>query len=266
MNELGLTRRDHQTGDHAVVSYWVRRGPRPFAFVHGLGYDAGMWRDVIARLPGDVGVVAMDVRGHGRSTLGTAYPSVELWAQDLLEVVAEEGLAAPAVCGLSMGGYAALAVAAAARERCRGFAFVSTAAHGDPPAKRTERAAALELLRERGAEAFCEALLPRLLRLDHPGAAARQSQARESFARAGAVGLSHTLLALVNRPDRRPLLGAIAQPSVVVVGDQDQLTPLADAQEIHDGLPAGRLVVVEGAAHMSAVERPDAVAEAIAPL
>lgn len=266
MNELGLTRREHRTGDHAVVSYWVRRGPRPFAFVHGLGYDARMWRDVIARLPADAGVLAMDVRGHGRSTLGAAYPSVDLWAQDLMELVSVEGLGAPAVCGLSMGGYTALAVAAMARERCRAFAFVSTAAHGDPSEKRRDRAAAIELLRERGAEDFCEAMLPRLLVPGHPRATEHEAQAREAFARAGAVGLAHTLLALANRPDRRPLLGAIAQPSVVVVGDRDLLTPLDAAQEISDGLPHGRLVVVADAAHMSAVEQPAAVAEAIAEL
>jgi pimeloyl-ACP methyl ester carboxylesterase len=252
--------------DFASLAYWVRPGPRPFVLLHGLGYDATMWHGVIAALPPGVGVLAMDIRGHGGSTLGTASPSVDQWARDVMDLVEAEGLDKPAVCGLSMGGYTTFAVAAAARDRCRAFGFVSTAAGADTPEKRQSRAEGIELLRRSGADAFCEGLLDKLLWPEHPNYAEHAAEARRLFRNAGAVALAHTMTALANRRDRLPLLPRVTQPSAVVVGDQDILTPLEGARLIAEGLPNAQLHLISGAAHMSAVEQPEAVAEALARL
>jgi len=266
MQTLGLTRSKLETPDGATISYWIRPGERHFVLLHGLGYSAAMWRDTIAALPAEHGIVALDLRGHGETTIGTAPPSVNRWAADVLAVLDSEAIESPAVCGLSMGGYTAFALAAAAPERFRGFGFVSTAASADDVAARANRAAGIQTLRTAGVDAYCEALLSKLLWPDHPDYETHASQARSAFRVAGAIGLAYALLALAARPSRIPLLGSISQPTRVVVGDRDILTPVERARQIADGLPNSELHVIADAAHMSAVEQPRRVAEAIAVL
>ena len=99
------------TADGARLTYRARPGRDPWILLHGLGCDASMWDGVVAALPGDVGLVIPELRGHGGSTLGWRTPSVDLWAEDVERIVWAEKLSAPAIAGLSMGGYTALAVA-----------------------------------------------------------------------------------------------------------------------------------------------------------
>ena len=235
-------------------------------FLHGLGCDGTMWDAVIERLPAGVGFLVPDLRGHGDSTLGWQSPSVDLWAQDVAALIAHEGLERPAVAGLSMGGYAALALAAGFPDLARAFAFVSTSAGPDDDDGRLRRAQGLAVLRRSGWKAFATGLLPVLLSDALPGFEDRAGRLVETFERAGEAGLAATLFALANRPDRRTILPALGVPSVAIVGDADRLTPPDRAREIASAAPGCRLVILPGIAHMSAMEAPEAVAAALAGL
>ncbi len=70
---------------------------------------------------------------------------------------------------------------------------------------------------------------------------------------------------MAERPDCAEVLRATAVPALVVVGDEDSLSPVAQAQEMADALPQGRLVVLPGAGHLTAVEDPEAFAAAVVP-
>lgn len=222
-----------------------------------------MWDGVIERLPAEVGYLVPDLRGHGGSELGWEPPSVDLWAQDVVGIVRRLGIARPAIAGLSMGGYAALAIASACPDLARAYAFVSTSAAPDDDAARGRRADGIALLRRSGWRAFADGLLPSLLSPGRPGFDALAARLLAMFERAGEVGLAATLSALAARPDRRPLLPTLRAPSVAIVGDADRLTPPDRAREIAAGAPAGRLVVLPGVAHLSALEAPAEVAAAL---
>lgn len=260
-----MSLREHawERPDGALVSYGVRPGPRPWVLLHGLGCDASMWSGVIEALPEDTGLLVPELRGHGGSTLGWRIPSVDLWAEDVAALIEREGLDRPAVAGLSMGGYAALALAARGGPEIRGWAFVSTSAAPDDDAGRAKRAAGLETLWGRGWREYLEGLLPVLLATGRDDGPTHRAHLETMFGRSGDVGLASALFALANRPDRRALLPTLRVPTVVVVGDADALIPPDRAKEIAAAVPGAMLRVLHGVGHMSALESSGEVAEAL---
>jgi pimeloyl-ACP methyl ester carboxylesterase len=275
------TERVQRTPDGAEIAYRARPGRDPWVLLHGLGCDASMWDGVVAALPDDVGLLIPDLRGHGGSTLGWRPPSIDLWAEDVAALIEREGLAAatrpagrdqaarrtgaakPAIAGLSMGGYTALALAEAHPGLARAYGFVSTQAGADDDAARGRRAEGLVTLGRRGWRAFADGLMPNLLEADRPGFPLHRDRLVAMFERAGETGLAAALIALANRADRRTLLPRLGVPAVVVVGDADRLTPPDRAREIARGMTDAHLVLLSGVAHMSAMEAPREVAAAL---
>jgi pimeloyl-ACP methyl ester carboxylesterase len=261
-----LETRIHRTEDGAEIAYRVREGSSPWLLLPALGCDASMWDDVIAALPDETGLVVPELRGHGGSTLGWRPPDVELMARDVIEIAANEGMTRPAVAGISMGGYVAMAVAALAPDSARAWAFVSTRARADDEQGRAGRAAGLETLHRRGWRSFAAGLMSMLLSERHPEFPAHRERLMEMFSRAGEAGLTWTLIALANRADRLETLAGLRAPAVVVVGDADLLTPPDHAREIAAATPGSKLVTLPGIAHMSTLEAPRDVAAALAGL
>ena len=262
----GLTDRLLSTHDGADLAYRVRSGRDPWVLLHGLGCDASMWDGVVEALPREVGLVIPDLRGHGGSTLGWRIPSIDLWAEDVAAILDIEKLDRPAVAGLSMGGYAAMALAVLRPGRVRAWGFVSTQARADDEAGKRRRADGLTLLRCQGWRAFADGLVPLMFVPTRPDFAAQRDRFLEMASRAGDVGFAATFYALANRTDRREALAALRQPAVAVVGTDDRLTPPDRTQEIAAIVPGCRAVVLPGVGHMSAMENPPGVADALAGL
>jgi len=178
-------------------------------------------------------------------------------------VIRAEGLERPAVGGLSMGGYAALAVAATAPGLARAYALISTSAAPDDEAIRSRRAAGLATIRDRGWRAYLEELVPVLLARGRPDHDRNAAHLATMFAKAADAGLASALWALANRPDRRPLLRWIDAPVSVVAGDADALIPAENASEIAASLRRATLRILPGVGHMSALEDPRGVSWAL---
>ncbi len=260
MSAAGLERSVFTTPDGADVVYRTRRGRSPLVLLHGLGCDASMWDAVVAALPTDLGLVVPELRGHGESTLGWRQPSVDLLADDVVRILRQKRIDSPAIAGLSMGGYAALGIAAAHPGFARAFAFVSTTAAPDDEAGKQRRAAGIAMIRREGWRAYADALIPSLLNDNRPQFAAHREHLLKMFERSGDSGLPPTLMALAGRPDRRPMLLSIHVPVIVVVGAVDALVPPDRARAMATGISGSRLHVLDDVAHMSALESPQKVA------
>jgi len=253
----------HRTADGADVAYRLRGGKEPWVLLHGLGCDATLWDGVVVALPGEVGLLIPELRGHGDSTLGWRQPEVGLWARDVAEIIESESLERPAIAGLSMGGYTALAMAAVLPETARAWAFISTQAGPDDEAGRGRRAEGLATLCRRGWKSYAASIMTLLLSEENADYPRHRARLMKMFARAGEAGLAAALVALANRPDRRPSLPRLQSPSVVVVGDADLLAPPEKAREIVEAVPGSNLVLLPGVAHMSVLEAPAEVARAL---
>lgn len=253
----------HRTPDGAEIAYRVRPGREPWVLLHGLGCDGSMWDGVVASLSAETGLLIPDLRGHGGSTIGWSLPTVDLWAGDVAGLIEKERFERPAVGGLSMGGYTAMAMAVREPRLARAYAFISTAASPDDEAGRARRAAGLATLKREGWRRLADEMIPLLLNEGNPEFERHREHLIEMFSKAREAGLTTALLALAHRPDRRELLATIRQPTVVVVGDGDRLTPPERARVIASAIDGARLVVLPGVAHMSAMESPAGVADAL---
>jgi pimeloyl-ACP methyl ester carboxylesterase len=186
---------------------------------------------------------------------------------DSMAAIAERVLAdAPprfALAGLSMGGYVAFEIVRQAPERVARLALLSTSARLDPPeiSERRRRQIALAEDGRFGAVAGMQfPLLVHRSRLDDEGL---QTLVRLMADEIGADAFVRQQTAIIGRADSRPDLAAIACPTLVVVGDGDELIAPENSVEIADGIPGARLVTIAECGHLSTLERPEQMTAAL---
>lgn len=235
-------------------------GPITLVLLHPFPMDAGFWSAVTPALAADRGVIALEFPGLGSAPMQER-PSVDGFADAVARAIVDRvPEARAAVCGLSLGGYAAMALAARHPERVAALVLADTRAEADTPEARAGRHAAAALVRAEGAGPFLDEFIPRLVA---PGDLASLAAARAIADAQDPEAIARALEALAGRADRRPDLPRMAMPAQVIVGSEDTLTPLAFAQTMVAGLPDAELVVIPGVGHLTALERPDAFAEAV---
>lgn len=230
----------------------------PLVLLHPYPADAGFWDRLRAELGPNVPVIAPDAPGFGDAEPRPDWTIADL-ADDVARMIAvatPDGTAD--VLGLSMGGYVALALAARHPGRCRTLVLADTRADADDDAARSGRAAGIAAIRDGHTDTYLNALLPRLLA---PDASADVRTALERIARRQSPdALVGALTALAGRPDRHADLAGIRVPTLVVVGSEDVVTPPAAAAALAAGIPGAVLAEIPGAGHLTALERPEAVA------
>jgi pimeloyl-ACP methyl ester carboxylesterase len=168
-----------------------------------------------------------------------------------------------ALAGLSMGGYIAFAIVRAAPERVARLALLDTSARPDTP-EQTERRHSMIALAESGR--FVEVpdlLFPVFVHRNRHGDEALRRIVRIMAEETGPQAFVRQQRAIMTRPDCRPLLKSIRGPTLVLVGDDDALTPPMLSEEIAAGIAGARLVRVPDCGHLSTLERPEAVNRAL---
>ncbi len=231
-------------------------------FVHGFPLDSTMWIEQISALSDVRRCIAIDLRGFGLSSAVTGTPlTMEVLAEDLagvLDLVSEEQAD---IVGLSMGGYVALAFAELYPKRLRSLALIDTKSAADPAEGKAGRDAMAETLIAEGRAALAELMQGGLLGPDASIAAkARLRSMIEGCPYETIVG---ALGGMRDRPDRTGVLRDINVPVAVIVGEQDTVTPPAESEAMAAELSDATLTVVPGSGHMSPIEQPAAVNEAL---
>jgi 3-oxoadipate enol-lactonase len=231
--------------------------PVPLLLLHPFPLDAGCWDPVRERISARP-VRAPDFPGFGGSPPEPGW-TIEGVADRLAGELAGGPRGAAVVCGVSMGGYAALALAARHPDRVAGLVLADTRAEADAAAALERRRAGALRIAQEGPASFLDAMLPQLVAPDAPEEVVARVRAIADRQEAGA--LIAGLEALAGRPDRVGDLAGIDAPALVVVGAQDAVTPLAAARTMAAGLRDAHLAVIPECGHLSVVERPEALAE-----
>lgn len=224
--------------------------PLPIVLVPGLNCSARLYADQIPAL-WQFGAVTVADHRH----------------DDSLAAIARRILAgAPprfALAGLSMGGYVAFEIMRQAPERVAKLALLDTGA-GAETSERTEQRKPLIQMAGQGRFAeITENQYPLLVHRNRHGDAELKAKVRTMNEEAGPDAYVRQQLAIMGRPDSRPGLAAIACPTLVLVGDGDELTPPALAREMAAGIGGSRLVIVPECGHLSTLERPETVTRAL---
>lgn len=213
----------------------------------GLICDERLWRDVIAGL-------------DARSVVA------DLTQDDSIAAMAARTLAAAparfALAGLSMGGYVAFEIMRQAPERVTHLALLDTSARADDEARKETRRKGIDMVAQGKFIGVSRGLLGSLIAPQHMGMpVAREVQ--DMSERVGSEVYKRQQVAIMNRVDSRPLLGEIAVPTLVGVGELDKMTPVELAEEIASGIAGADLVRFPDSAHLPTMENPGAVVEAM---
>lgn len=225
--------------------------PTPLLLVPGLLCSARLYAPQIAALWPEGPIMVVD---HRRD--------------DAIEAIAARILnqAPPrfALAGLSMGGYIAFAMLRQAPERIAKLALLDTSARPDTAEQKEARQKFIALAEAGKLSEVVDTLAPRFLHRDRRNDDVLNRIIRDMAADTGVEAFVRQEKAIMMRPDSRPLLAAIKCPTLVLVGEGDELTTPELAQEIAGGISGARLVTVPDCGHLSTIERPEAVNAALA--
>ncbi|HXH04440.1 MAG TPA: alpha/beta fold hydrolase [Candidatus Competibacteraceae bacterium] len=222
----------------------------PLLLIPGLLCDAALWAPQIAHLQD---IAEIRVADH------TGYHNLS----DLARAILTRAPPRFAVAGLSMGGYIALELLRQAPERVVRLALLNTSARPDTPEQRRRRLGFIALVRRGRFLGVGRGLLPNLIHPSRLKEAELTGIILEMTQRTGAEAFIRQEHAIIGRPDSRPLLPTIECPTLVIGGRQDQMTPLYLQEELADAIPGARLVVIENCGHLSTLERPAEVNQAL---
>lgn len=222
-----------------------------------------MWQPQLDAFPG-CRVLAISLPGFdGVAPLSDA--SIDGYADHILGRIDAEGVARAVVGGVSMGGYIGLALLRRAPERVAGLILADTRSGADTDDAREGRLKMLETLDREGVEAIAAEMVPKLLgkttQAQRPDVV---SAVRGLILKQERAGVAGAVRAIMSRADSTPLLGTVTVPTLVIVGEEDTITPPAEAEKIHAGIAGSTLVRISGAGHMPNIETPEAFNAAVA--
>ena len=233
--------------------------------LHGFPLNARMWERQLALSERGWRVIAPHFRGFDGGSGDPPAASVDDYAGDVVDLLDALHVHEAVVGGLSMGGYVAFALLRYASRYVRGLILADTKATADTPEGVEGRKRMIELVGQKGPAAVADEMLPKLLgettRRTRPAVVDRvRSLATSSSAEA----IGGALRALMTRPDSTAQLSGIHVPTLIVVGDEDTVTPPSAAAEMHSAIAGSELVTIAEAGHLTNLEQPDAFDAAMA--
>lgn len=247
-----------------TASVDVRGDGLPVLFVHGFPLDRTMWRHQMTGLA-RCRRIAPDLWGPGAANTPAGGYSMSRYADDLIAVL--DGLDVPqaVVCGLSMGGYVVFDLVRRHARRLKAVVLADTRAEADSDEAKRARDEMAALAEGEGARAVADRMIPKMLaqatRQEQPELVAEVRRMMERWSVAGLVG---ALRAMRDRPDSTETLAAIDVPALVLVGEEDQVTPPADARRMAAAIRGARFVTIPAAGHLAPLEQPLAAGRALA--
>ena len=225
--------------------------------LHGYPFNRSMWREQTEALSASYRVITPDLRGHGETTATDEPATMDEMARDVAALMDELNIHRAAVGGLSMGGYVALAFYRRFPLRVRALILADTRSQADTEeARRTREQQARKALKE-GMSGIVETSLPKALApatiKERPKVVAR---VREMIRKTRPEGAAAALRGMAARIDQSDFLPSIFAPTLIIVGSEDELTPVRDAEFMRREIRGSRLEIIDGAAHVSNIENP----------
>ncbi|MFB7586439.1 alpha/beta fold hydrolase [Streptomyces sp. NPDC056169] len=245
--------------DGIPLAYEDRGSGPALLLVHGHPFDHTMWQPQIDRFSRTHRVLAPDLRGYGITPLGARPDFTDLgdFAEDLVDLLGHLKIQECVVAGLSMGGQIAMELHRRHPERVRGLVLADTFPAAETEDGKAARNAMADRLLAGGAGAMREYADEVLDRMVAPYNTHAAPHVHRMMCATDPVGAAAALRGRAERPDYRESLTTVAVPALVVVGRDDTYTPVADAEEMHALLPDSTLAVIERAAHLPNLERPE---------
>jgi pimeloyl-ACP methyl ester carboxylesterase len=249
----------NQVSAQGMISFDDVGAGSPVVLLHAFPLARTMWAPQIEALQDAYRLIVPDLPGFGGSRGFSGPPSLDRMADEVAELLDELKVTERVVLGgLSMGGYTALAFARRHAGRLRGLILADTKAEADDAEGKANRDRLIAFASQNTARAVLDQMIAKLVGAEtmarRPEVVETIRQIAEGQTSEGIIG---ALQAMRDRPDSGPSLSAIGVPALVVVGEQDALTPPTVAESLAARIRGAKLVRLEGAGHLSNLERPD---------
>lgn len=199
-------------------------------------------------------------------SLGPVMVGQHSWHESVADIARSILASAPdrfALIGLSMGGYVSFEIMRQAPERVVKLALLDTSARPDTAEQTANRRAQIKQVGNVAVSTLIDAMFPRLVDKSRHGDAQLRQVLRQMAEDVGGAGFVRQQTAIMARPDSRPTLGTIRCPTLVLVGEGDELTPLPVAEEMAKAIAGATLVKVPECGHCSTLEQPERVTRAL---
>lgn len=245
-------------GDVVEIAYDDVGSGTPIVLLHGFPHNRSLWASQTNALFSLARCITPDLRGFGGSPALPPY-DMDRYADDVASLLDALGVGRAVIGGVSMGGYVAFAFWRRHRERVRALLLADTRAGADDEAARLKRRELIAVARAGGGAAVAERMIVGMVgKRTRERCPALVQAVHHMLASAPTEGAIGALEAMMARPDSTSLLSDIDVPTLVVVGEDDALTPVAEAEAMHAAIRGSRLEIIAGAGHLANFERPAA--------
>lgn len=227
----------------------------PIVFLHGFPFNKNMWISQLNALPDHITGIAVDIRGHGRSTMGHGFFSIDLFAGDLIEFLRKMGIEKAIVCGVSMGGYIALRAHEISPNKFAGLILSDTNSISDDNEGKAKRFETIRSVLQHGNRTFALTFTQKVFsEYSQKYNKEAVELIKSSIRRNNIRSICATLLALAARTDTTHHLKNIKIPTLLVWGAEDQVTPKSQAEVFQKDIPHAQYVELEDCGHLPNLE------------
>jgi 3-oxoadipate enol-lactonase len=244
----------------AQIAYAVVGDGPPLVLLHAFPAHYEVWLPAAQALTSRYRVILPDLRAHGDSDAGEGPATMEKHALDLARVLDDADVGRALFCGVSIGGYILFEFWRRFRGRVEGLVLCDTRPQPDTPESRATRLKSAEDVLERGTEPFIESMIPKLL--GKTTRAARPDlvdQARRMMLKMSADDIAQVQRGMAERPDSVPTLKTIDVPTLILIGEEDGLSTVADGELMRQNISGSQFKVIPRAGHYAPWEQPDEV-------
>jgi 3-oxoadipate enol-lactonase len=252
------------TSDDADIFYEVLGSGPPVVLLHPFPANHELWKPAAQALVSRYRVILPDLRGHGDSGIGTGPAVMQKHAADIARVLDHEAVRRAPFVGVSIGGYVLFEFWRKYRARVEALVLCNTKAQEDTPEARAGRLQAAADVMERGTEPFFESMLPKLLgkttqytRPDLVDGVLRMMR------KMSPEDVAMVQRGMAERPDSVETLKAINVPTLIVTGEEDIFTGVAEAELMRQNVQNSLMKVIPKAGHYSPWEQPEEVGKLV---
>ncbi|HEX6047161.1 MAG TPA: alpha/beta fold hydrolase [Pyrinomonadaceae bacterium] len=224
--------------------------------IHGYPFNRSLWTEQAEALHPKHRVIIPDLRGFGESDSSEGTATMSRMAEDVAELMDHLEIEQAIIGGLSMGGYVALAFARQIPARVRALVLADTRAQADTEEGKQTRFQQAEKALSEGMAGIADAMLPKLLTPDTVSKRPELvKRVRDMMLKTKPEGAAAALKGMAERDDQTDFIADIIVPTLILVGREDAITPVADSEKMHSLIERSRLVVIENAGHVSNLEQ-----------